>query len=121
MPTSKRELGNYGEQLAARHLRQRGYTILAMNWACKYGELDIIAKHEDMLVFIEVRTRRALNTEAAFESVNPRKREKLVKLANAYLSIHEIEETPWRIDVVAVATPRAGKPIIEHVEDALGW
>ncbi len=92
-----------------------------MNWTCKYGELDIVAQQGDIFVFIEVRTRRAFNTEAAFESVTPRKREKLVKLANAYLSIHEIEESPWRIDVVAVATPRAGKPIIEHVEDALGW
>ncbi len=121
MPTSKRELGNYGEQLAARHLREQGYTILAMNWTCKHGELDIVAKQGDTLVFIEVRTRRAFNTESAFESVDPRKREKLVKLANAYLSMYEMEEATWRIDVVAVAMPRAGKPTIEHVEDALDW
>lgn len=75
-----------------------------------------------MLVFVEVRTRHGDTAERAFESITPRKRDKMTQLAHAYLSAHELnEDTLWRVDVVAIAVQRSGKAIIEHSEDALDW
>jgi Holliday junction resolvase-like predicted endonuclease len=61
------------------------------------------------------------STESAFESVNPRKQEKLSSLAHLFLEAHSLEDALWRIDVIAVAVPGSGKPRIEHVENALDW
>jgi putative endonuclease len=113
--------GRYGEQLVIRHLEKGGYQIVASNWRCSLGEIDIIAKKENILVFVEVRSRHAENTELSFESINKRKQTKLTALANEYINTHHLDAMHWRIDVIGVAIPRSGKPIIEHVEDALGW
>lgn len=113
--------GRYGEQLVAQYLATNGYQIIETNWRCSVGEIDIVAQKENTLVFVEVRSRHAENTEPSFESVNKRKQAKLAALANAYIDAHNLDETEWRIDVIGVAMPRSGKAIIEHVEDALGW
>lgn len=116
--TTRKNLGNSGEATAADYLKQRGYTILATNWRCPTGEFDLIAQLADTLVFVEVRTRRG-GIEAAMESITPRKRAILERLAYLYLEEHGIE-SDWRIDVIAVSHER-GKPIIEHAENALDW
>ena len=113
--------GRQGEQLAVNHLQAEGYEIVTTNWRCPLGEIDIIAKKENILVFVEVRSRHAENTEASFESVNTRKQTKLAALANDYIDTYKLDDVMWRIDVIGVALPRTGKAIIEHVEDALGW
>lgn len=114
--------GQEGEKLAVQYLQSKGYTIIGTNWRCTDGEIDIIAQNGSMLVFVEVRTRHAATTERAFESITPRKRDKMTRLAHAYLSAHELNEgTLWRVDVIGIAIPRSGKPIIEHSEDALDW
>ncbi len=119
--TERRTLGQRGERLAASHLTTKGYRVVAMNWRCPTGEIDIIAWDRDTLVFIEVRSRVAATTETAFASIDERKREKLLSLAQQYLHITEQEQVTWRMDVVAVAMLSNRQPIIEHVEDALGW
>lgn len=121
MTKARQSLGQHGEQLAQAHLRQQGYTILSTNWRCAHGELDIVAQQSDTVVFVEVRTRSAEATDAAFESINPRKQEKLAALAHLFLEAHDLETASWRIDVIAVAVPRSGKPHIEQVENALDW
>ncbi len=113
--------GRYGEQLVVRHLENSGYQIITTNWRCSLGEIDIVAQKENILIFVEVRSRHAENTEPSFESVNKRKQSKLAALANEYIDTHKLDEMMWRIDVIGVAIPRSGKTIIEHVEDALGW
>lgn len=113
--------GRYGEELARRYLQNIGYEIVTNNWRCPFGEIDIIAQKDNILVFVEVRSRHAETTEASFESINTRKRKKLAALANKYIDDHELDDVIWRIDVIGVAVPRTGKAIIEHVEDALGW
>lgn len=113
--------GAYGEQLAVNHLQQNHFEIVNRNWRCKHGEIDIIANKGNILVFVEVRTRHATSTESAFESVSANKQRKLVALAHAYINENDLQDQVWRIDVIAIAIPRYGKPIIEHVEDALGW
>ncbi len=118
--TNQQNLGRFGENLAANHLVAKGYTIVQRNWHCKAGEIDIVAQLGDELVFAEVRTRRSHSTEAAFASVDMKKQERLQKAAFAYIEAHA-PDALWRIDVVAVAVPNRGKPIVEHVQDALGW
>ena len=119
--SATKALGQRGEQLAADYLKRRGYAIVTVNWRCKHGEIDIIARKGDTLVFVEVRTRRSDTSEMAFESIQPRKRDKLSKLANLYIALHDSEEIDWRVDVIAIGIPRTGQPIIDHAEDALDW
>jgi putative endonuclease len=122
MTQTRKNTGKRGEALAAGFLRQRAYHILDTNWRTNSGEIDIIAQKDKTLVFVEVRTRRATSTETAFASITPAKRAKLIKSAYAYLNTHSIsDDTPWRIDVIAVALWHGQPPQIEHVEDALGW
>jgi putative endonuclease len=92
------------------------------NWRCPQGEIDIVARDAQTLVFVEVRSRRADSTERAFASVSPLKQEKMIAAAYAYLAAHDLDDNAvWRIEVVAVAFARGGKVVIDHVEDALGW
>lgn len=121
MTKSTQSLGQRGEQLALAHLTNKGYAVLATNWRCPYGELDIVARLGETVVFVEVRTRYTDSTEAAFESINPRKQQKLAALAHLYLKAMQLEDSPWRIDVIAIAIPRTGKPLLEHLENALDW
>lgn len=117
---SRKQRGQTGERLATEFLRQRGYDIVAANWHCRYGEIDLIARHGDTLVFIEVRARTGSDTGAAFESIGQRKQARIIAAVQAYLAAHALDDVHWRIDVVGVAL-RAGQPIIEHVENALDW
>lgn len=109
--------GKQAEQAAADYLRGAGYEIIVTNWRCKGGEIDIVARHGETLVFVEVRSR--FTTEDAFASVQNSKQVKMLRAAHEYLAEMGQEDTPWRIDVIAVG--RGGKPQIEHVEDALDW
>ena len=120
-PNANQEFGSRGEQLALHYLRDQGYTILTMNWICRYGEIDIVAQQGNVIVFVEVRTRHAINTESAFESINPGKQRRMAAAAQAYLTAHQLEDSLWRVDIIAVAIPRMGEPVIEHVEDGLAW
>lgn len=113
--------GQKGEALAAAHLLARGYAIVEMNWRCTRGEIDIIARQGETLVFVEVRTRHADSTSEAFESVNVRKQSRLQAAVYSYVDEHQLDNTYWRIDVIAVALSNKGKPLIEQVEDALDW
>ena len=120
--STTQQTGQHGEQLAASYLRHKGYAIVALNWRCKHGEIDLIAREEDTLVFVEVRTRHARTTESALESITPRKRERIVNSTYSYLHAHDLpEETEWRIDVIAIALSGYRSPVIDHVENAFDW
>lgn len=118
---SKKRTGTYGEQLAANFLLAKGYTILETNWHCAHGELDIVAQDGDALVFVEVKTRHSATTEEALIGITPRKRERLINSAHTYIAETGRSQADWRIDVIAVALPQSRPPVIDHVEDALGW
>lgn len=114
--------GATGEKIAINFLRSKGYDILESNWSTRFGELDIIAQRAELLVFVEVKTRRAPDTEAALEAVTPAKRERMLKAVYQYLHEHDIDpDSRWRMDVIAVAIARDGRPRIDHVEDAFDW
>ena len=122
MATPQRTLGDKGEALAEQHLAASGYTIHDRNWHCNAGELDIVAHDGSEWVFVEVRTRRAASvttaTNIAIESVSPRKQQRLIAAATAYLDAHDLEEVAWRIDLVAVTLTRAGTQI-EVIKNAI--
>lgn len=109
MPHARRRLGNRGEQLALRFLVDHGYVLLASNYACRAGEVDLVCRDGDTLAFVEVKTRRGNGFGAPEEAVDATKIAHVVSAAMRYMSEHGEEETPWRIDVVAVALGSAGK------------
>ena len=124
-PDSRRALGKRGEDAAAAYLERQGYVIVARNWRTRTGELDIIARDGEWLVFVEVRTRR-IGRHAATpalgapeESVTPRKQLQLVAMSDAYL--YEMPwDGPWRIDVLALELyPDERVARINHLRDAV--
>ena len=117
--TTTRQLGQQGESLAADYLVQRGYTVIARNWRCDAGEVDLIVQHAETLVFVEVKSVSQAKTEEAALKVNRAKQRRLVRCLYTYLDLHHLEEMPTRIDVIAIAWRPSGQPIIEHREDIL--
>lgn len=112
MPTSRarKNLGDSGERVAALFLQQHGYTILARNYRTRTGELDLIARDAEGLAFIEVRARRGYARGTPEESLTPRKRARLLAVAQEFLQAHpEYAEWAWRVDVVALELDRAGR------------
>jgi putative endonuclease len=108
--TYKRQLGQRGEEIAAGYLREQGYTILARNWRCPAGEVDIVAREGETLAFVEVRTRRRggrLGTPE--ESVTPRKQARMVEVAQTYLQEAGLGDVAWRLDVVAIEVGKRGE------------
>lgn len=119
MTTRRSALGKHGEQIAADYLTRHGYELVEANWRCPQGEVDLIARQADTLVFVEVRTRRE-GIEAAFESITPRKRQILERTAFLYLEAQN-SDADWRIDVIAVTLSSRSTPTVEHIENALDW
>ena len=114
--------GAAGERIAREYLRAKGCAIVESNWSTTFGELDIIAKRDDLLIFVEVKTRRGVGTEAALEAVTPAKHERLLKAVYQYLHDNDIDaDSQWRLDVIAVALIADARPQIDHVEDAFDW
>jgi putative endonuclease len=109
------ELGQLGEEFAKKHLLQRGYSILEQNWRWGKGELDIIAKQNDILVFLEIKTRTTAQFGYPEESVSQKKQNLMYELAVEYM--HQIlHETEFRFDVIAITMQPQME--IKHFEDA---
>jgi putative endonuclease len=98
----RKTLGDLGEQLAKSHLKKRGYKLIETNYRCHSGEIDIVAKQKDCLVFVEVRTRSNLEYGTPEESLSPTKQNHMIKCAYDYLQKHPKHPENWRIDLVAV-------------------
>ena len=115
-----RALGRWGEALAAQWLEQRGCVLLAANWRCRFGEIDLIAEDGDFLCFVEVKLRKSDAYGGAGEAVDRRKQEKLRVTAQLYLAEHPTRLQP-RFDVVEVYAPdgeKTRRPEIRHWENA---
>ncbi len=104
-------LGAMGEEAAARWLRKKKWEILGMNYRCPYGELDIIARDGEELVFVEVKLRKTGGYAPAAEYVTPAKQRKLRLAAESWLVEQGLEDPPCRFDVVEVYLDRAGEKI----------
>lgn len=114
-----RLLGDKGERQAARFLRRKGYKILARQCSSRLGEIDLIARDGEAIVFVEVKTRRSDSAGRPFEAVTPAKQKKLTNLALAYLKRRGLLERRARFDVVTVLWPTDKRqPEIEHYQNA---
>ena len=80
MADSRKKLGAFGERIAGDYLKRQGYEILETNFRCSVGEIDIVARHGDYLVFVEVRTKRNLEFGTPEESITSAKKKKLIEL-----------------------------------------
>jgi len=110
-------LGQRGENVAARFLRNHGYKIIHRNFRCDVGELDIVAKDGKTLVFVEVKT-RADDDPTPETQVNTAKQHQITKAAKFYLTRYGVPQPPARFDVVAVVWPDGGGPSIRHTPNA---
>jgi putative endonuclease len=117
----KKSLGAFGERVAGAHLQARGYRIVERNFRVYEAELDIIARHGDTLVFVEVRTRKGGAPGMAALSVNGRKAEQLRRAVNWYIERHpQVADDLMRIDVVTVELAADGSlRRVTHIEDAV--
>ncbi|MFQ5407009.1 MAG: YraN family protein [Anaerolineales bacterium] len=120
MSDARRQLGVRGEALAAERLAQAGYEIVARNYRCPRGEIDLVARERGEWVFVEVRTRRSDRWGTPEDSVTPRKQARLIGCAEHYLDAHGLGDAPWRIDVVAIEVARNGAiHRFEVIQDAV--
>jgi putative endonuclease len=113
----RQTLGHRGEQLAARFLERAGLRIIARRFRLRCGEIDLIALDRDLVVFVEVKTRRGHGYGAPAESVTPFKQKKIARAALAFLSGRGWHERPCRFDVVEVVAG-GETPEIRHIPDA---
>jgi putative endonuclease len=113
----KKELGKKGEELALRFLKKKGYRLIEKNYVCKLGEMDIIAREKDTLVFIEVKTRTSTFFGPPQLAVTSSKQRHLSKVALYYLKEKRLEDVKARFDVVAILLRPKGEEI-ELIRDA---
>lgn len=117
MKTSNRAIGNYGEQLAVEYLLSKGYSIAERNYSCKLGEIDIIARQGEYIVFVEVKYRADSRYGFPLEAVTPTKQRKLKNTAKLYLVHTNQYGTAVRFDIVDICDNK-GEPTITHIENA---
>jgi len=95
-------LGDRGEQTAAKFLKKRGYKIIAKQFKNQFGEIDIICRHDGVIVFVEVKTRRSSKSGRPEEAVDTHKQRQITRTALAYLKKNRLLESPARFDVVSI-------------------
>ncbi|MFQ5649687.1 MAG: YraN family protein [bacterium] len=117
MSKSTQKIGRQGEALAAAFLTRKDYAILARNYRFARGEIDIVARKDDVLVFVEVKTAASTTFGEPETWVTERKQQQIGRVAERYLQQEEIEEVDCRFDVIAVQVA-AGEWKIKHIENA---
>jgi len=108
-PTARMALGERGERFATRYLRRQGYKILARRFQTRSGEVDIVCRHQETLVFVEVKTRRGEQFGAPSESVRREKQRHMSRVALEYLRMIGNPRVHWRFDIVEVILPEGTK------------
>jgi putative endonuclease len=118
MTSNTRQLGALGESAAVKFLKQSGHTILARNYVCPVGELDIISFHHGCIVFVEVKT---LSDDAAGdpeEHITPAKQRQLHRVARQWLAARRQPDCAYRFDAISVVVPPQGEPRVRHIVEA---
>jgi putative endonuclease len=119
MTQARLSLGKHGEELAARFLEARGFTILARNFRTPVGELDIVARDRSHLLFVEVKTRCSSVFGVPAEAVGAHKQRQIVRAAQWYLASGRYRDLQPRFDVIAVIAG-GGEPAVSHIANAFG-
>lgn len=113
--SQKQILGKYGEDVAAQYLTDRGYEILARNWRCSLGEIDLIAKDKSRFVFVEVKTRNGTGFGHPFEAITSVKISRMRKLVAQWCIQNEKAGSQVRMDAISVLV-RSGRVAVEHLK-----
>jgi putative endonuclease len=118
LPWWRRWFGTRSERVAARFLRRQGYHIVARNYTCPYGELDLVAVDGRTIVFVEVRSTATGDTSRPAASVDAVKQRRLTDLALHFLKEHRLLNHAARFDVLAISWPEGRRPDIVHYRNA---
>jgi putative endonuclease len=110
-------VGKWGEETAAEYLTQKGYEVIGQNVRTPYGEIDIIAKQNNITIFVEVKTRTSNRMGLPEESVTSKKREHMIACAEHYAAEQEIDN--WQIDVISIEGKPGPNPKITYFENAI--
>jgi len=113
-----KDLGQFGERLALEKIISQGYKVLDKNFNCKIGEIDIIAKDKETLVFIEVRSKSNKKFGLPQETVNTKKQQRIRRVAEYYLVKNNLQSLNCRFDVVGILWQNNAGPEIEIIKDA---
>jgi putative endonuclease len=115
MNADKRQfLGHTGEDLACKELERRGYAILARRYRSRFGEIDMVAKCDEVIVFVEVKARAGDDFGGGAAAVTPWKQRRIAQMAVDYLSRHNLHDQPCRFDVVTVDMKDDGPEIVVY-------
>lgn len=115
---ANQRVGAAGEELAAGWLAEHGYTVLERNFRIRGGEVDIVARLRETIVFVEVKTRRTSTYGLPQLAVTPFKQRQIARAARFWLARHKQENSPARFDVIAILLNSSGLPFIDHIQDA---
>lgn len=115
---NNRQLGNIGEHIAAEYLTAHGYQIVERNYRSRLGEIDVIAAKNEVLVFVEVKTRTSTRFGRPSEAVNFLKQQKITKVASWYIHNKRLEGRRVRFDVVELLRTPAGQMSVNHIQNA---
>lgn len=118
-PKTRRNLGIWGENIAAEFLVEHGYKILGKNLRTSYGEIDIAASKNGVLVFVEVKTRRTMTYGYPEESITPGKQEHMINSAKEFLLSQAENDVEWQIDVISIDVTKSDSHNILHFENAI--
>ena len=122
MDHSRLNVAKIGESLAVKHLKARGYRILAQNYRARRGEIDLIARDGEFIVFVEVKTRRSLKFGLPQAAVTLQKQRQISKVALAYLQSRNLLDAPCRFDVIAIhLSPQLELLKLEQIESAFDF
>ena len=106
--------GEAGESLACEFLRRRGYQIIARNFRCRSGEVDVVAKRDGTTVFVEVKDRASASHGEGHEAVTFGKRRRIIRAAKLFAAARGLFDTPLRFDVISIDRSRSGGPQLRH-------
>ena len=114
MGREKKDTGRIGEREAASYLRKKGYRVAERNYRTIFGEIDIVARLANIIVFVEVKTRVTSSLGPPYLSITNIKQRHMIKNALFYLKAHRLMDAHWRIDIVSVKLDQAHR--VENIE-----
>lgn len=118
--SNKKELGAWGERIAADFLKTQGYEIITQNYRCRYGEIDLICKEKTVWCFVEVKTRKSAAFGEGFLSVTHQKQKHMINVALNYLSKASLVDVPARFDIVSISVSGIAEYKIDLIKNAFG-
>jgi len=115
----RERLGRWGEKRCEKFLKRKGLKTLTRNFSCKTGELDLVMVDTDgTVVFVEVRTKAGSDFAAPEDSITKPKKTRLLRTARYFLATNNIQDRPFRFDIVAITLDKSAKPKINHYKNA---